>query len=312
MIDKQFSGEGGHAPHGNQGTGAAPPTLSDRGDQAQCEALDVRVAAIPPVSEAGVHSLAEPHRESDTHLAFTCDVLRELHRQRQDLHRAEKSLTLQIKAKLRRLTAGDRPEADRIYKSMQNGCDHDLAMQALAVCAPFLTARSVLEQERKATEKQMAKRAKALPVYPWVEGVRGLGALGLAMIVGEAGNLSDYATVSKLWKRLGLAVVNGERQQRKPGAEALLHGYSPSRRAVIYALGESLIQAKGAYADLLRARKEREREKAAEEGLIVAPAAKIPAGKHAQYRSDGHVHNRAKRYMEKRLIRDLWVAWRAA
>jgi hypothetical protein len=42
----------------------------------------------------------------------------------------------------------------------------------------------------------------------------------------------------------------------------------------------------------------------------VCPAAKIPAKNKELYRSDGHVHNRAKRYMEKRLIRDLWRAWR--
>ena len=285
------------------------PVCADEGQRAPETQPGHAPACATPIQGA-VHHRAENRGGHDDALDPICDLLRELHRQRQDLHRAEKSLTLQIKAKLRRMCDGERTEADRVYKSMQNGCAHELAVEALAVCAPFITARSVLEKERKSTEKHMEKKAKELPVYAWVEQVRGFGALGLAQVVGEAGSLSNYATVSKLWKRLGLAVINGERQQRKPGAESLLHGYSPSRRSVIWTMGDSLFRANGEYADVCRARKEREREKAAEEGLTVAPSAKIPAAKQAEYRSDGHIHNRAKRYMEKRLIRDLWAAWR--
>lgn len=249
-------------------------------------------------------------RSLSADLAPLCDTLVELHRQRQDLHRAEKSLTLQIKAKCRRLCAGDKVEAEKVYKSMLNGCEHEHAMHAIATCTPFISARGLLETQRKATEKQMEKTAKQLPVYPWVESVRGFGALGFAQIVGESGDLSNYSTVSKLWKRLGLAVIGGGRQRRVAGIDALLHGYSPSRRSVVWNVGDSLFRANGPYSDVCRVRKDYEREKAAERGLTVVPAAKIPAKNKEAYMSDGHVHNRAKRYMEKRLIRDLWRAWR--
>lgn len=239
-----------------------------------------------------------------------CDTIREMHRHRQDLHRAEKSLTLQIKAKCRRLAAGDKGEAEKVYKSMLNGCEHELAMFALSITMPFLNARSVLETERKTVEKQMVKEAKKLPVYPWVESVKGFGALGFAQIVGEAGDISNYSTVSKLWKRLGLAVIDGGRQRMVAGPDALIHGYNPSRRSVVWNIGDSLFRANGPYSDVCRERKEYERAKAAEAGLTVCPAAKIPAKNKELYRSDGHVHNRAKRYMEKRLVRDLWRAWR--
>jgi len=241
-----------------------------------------------------------------------CDHLIELHRNRQDMHRAEKALTLRIKAKCRRICEGDKTEADRLYSAMFGKVEHEHGASALVVCQPFIEARALLEKQRKATEKEMVEVAKSLPVVPWVESVRGFGLLGLASIIGEAGDLSNYPTVAKLWKRLGLAVIHGERQQRKAGSEALEHGYSPSRRSVVWTIGDSLFRANGEYSDVCRQRKEYEREKAQAEGLTVCPAAKIPAKEKESYRSDGHVHNRAKRYMEKRLIRDLWQAWRDA
>ena len=239
--------------------------------------------------------------------ADLCDPIIELHRQRQDLHRAEKSLTLQIKAKCRRVCGGDKTEAGKAYKSMLNGCEHEMATVLLAVSMPFLNARALIETSRKETEKQMAKLAKELPVYPWIEGIRGAGALGLAQIVGESGDLSNYPDHSKLWKRLGLAVIDGGAQRRVSGADAEKHGYSPSRRS-----GDSLFKAGGDYADLLRQRKTYELEQAQAQGLTVLPAARIPAKGRDAYRSEGHIHNRAKRYMEKRFIRDLWRAWRDA
>lgn len=240
-----------------------------------------------------------------------CDRLIELHRQRQDLHRAEKSLTLQIKAKCRRLCGGDKTDAERLYKAMAGKGEHDYAVMALAVSQPFIEARSLIEAQRKQTEKAMEADAKRLPVAWFVEATRGFGYGSLAAIVGESGNLSNYANPAKLWKRLGLAVIRGERQRRVTGLEAAIeHGYSPSRRSVVWNIGDSMFRAGGPYADLCRERKEYERAKAAEQGLTVCPAAKIPAKDKDKYRSDGHVHNRAKRYMEKRLIRELWRAWR--
>ena len=43
-----------------------------------------------------------------------------------------------------------------------------------------------------------------------------------------------------------------------------------------------------------------------------APAAKIPKGKASQYRSEGHIHKLAERYMEKRQLKHLWQIWRGS
>ena len=233
-------------------------------------------------------------------------TLTETHRQRQDLHRAEKSLTLQIKAKCRRLCDGDKTEAEKLYRSMFNGQGHENAMHALAVSAPFIQARNLIAEQRADCEKQMRKMAKELPVWPWVQSVRGFGELSLAGIVGEAGDLSSYLNPAKLWKRMGLAVINGERQRKVSGADAIEHGYAPHRRSLVWNLGDTLI--KGTIRKVKEDGEDTgERESLSEYGAIYLER---KAYERPRVESDGHAHNRAKRYMEKRLLRDLWRAWR--
>jgi len=53
-------------------------------------------------------------------------------------------------------------------------------------------SREPFDAIRATAEKAMEKLAKQLPVYPWLETVRGAGALGLATIIAEAGDLSRY------------------------------------------------------------------------------------------------------------------------
>ena len=47
------------------------------------------------------------------------------------------------------------------------------------------------KKQRIEWEKAMTLLARKLPVFPWWDSIRGTGALGLAIIVGEAGNLSN-------------------------------------------------------------------------------------------------------------------------
>jgi hypothetical protein len=114
--------------------------------------------------------------------------------------------------------------------------------------------------------------------------------LSLAAIVGEAGDLSNYANPAKLWKRLGLAVMpDGTRQRRVTGVEGLEHGYSPARRSVVWNIGACIVKAGGPLKAVYDARK-----------VYETP----------RVETKGHAHNRAQRYVEKRFVRDLWIAWR--
>src|SRR5262245_27170246 len=70
-------------------------------------------------------------------------------------------------------------------------------------------SRAAFDLMRDEAEKAMEKLAKQLPVYPWLEAIRGAGALGLATIVAEAGPLTKYANPQKLRKRLGYAPYHG-------------------------------------------------------------------------------------------------------
>ena len=89
----------------------------------------------------------------------------------------------------------------------------------------------------------------------------------------------------------------------------IAHGYSRVRRSRMFVIGDALIKANGEYRAVYLARKEYERQRAEAAGLTVAPALKIPKARANEFISDGIIHRRAQRYMEKRLLRDLWQAW---
>lgn len=168
------------------------------------------------------------------------------------------------------------------------------------VIAASAAARGPFEAIEKNAVKQMEKLAKASPVWPiYCENIRGFGAASLAVIIGEAGDLSNYSTIAKLWKRMGLAVFDGTRQgglAKGAGAEAWIeHGYSPIRRSRMWNIGDTIIKGNrdGYYRTLYLERKAFELAREPEMKPIKA-------------------HRRAQRYMEKRLLKHLWQAWREA
>lgn len=213
----------------------------------------------------------------------------ETHRQRQQLLRAQTRLTLQIGAMARRVRKAKKakiPEEVRLAKSI-----------AEFATLPLETAKASIHAELLKPERRLKKLGRDLPHWEQVKGIVGLSELGYAQIIAEAGDLTGYANPAKLWKRFGLAVMpDGRRQRRVTGAAAIEHGYSPRRRAVMAVVGDNLIRRGKAvptvYYELYAEQKERYREKWPEA-------------------SDMQVHRAAKRYIEKRLLRDLWRLWRA-
>jgi hypothetical protein len=69
--------------------------------------------------------------------------------------------------------------------------------------------REPFDALRDAVEKNMTALAEQLPAMAWVKTVRGAGALGLATIIAEAGDLANYSNPAKLWNRLGFAPYDG-------------------------------------------------------------------------------------------------------
>lgn len=222
------------------------------------------------------------------------------------------------------------------------GAELEVSLHYRQVVIASAHANAPWDTLREEYESRMRELARSLPIFPWVDGVRGFAEIGIAKIIGEAGDLGKYNNPAKLWKRLGLAVINGRRQgDPGPGASAedwIEHGYSPKRRSEVWNITDSLIRAQwrgakedaetgeiteghplGYYGKVYAARKAYETQKN-EAGDYANIAAAIVArsrdkGKAAPENLEGrltkkHIDSRARRYVAKRLVKHAWQRWR--
>ena len=180
-------------------------------------------------------------------------------------------------------------------------------------------------------EKQMIAVARQLPVYAWLQlpEQRGFGEKSLAIIVGEAGDLSAYANPGKLWKRMGCAPFEKNGVMRmpstwrasKPGLSAdewTELGYCPRRRSDLWNIEEALIKGNqtGPYrARYLQAKATME-AKHPEYGICpkCKGTGKTPKGGNcsnckATGRVSMHYHNHAHLLCGKLLLKNLWIQW---
>lgn len=227
----------------------------------------------------------------------------ELHRRRWDMIRARQRLDLQAQSALRRMLDGDKAAAAKAWakvKAAPDTADPWLAGY-VAACQPLLAVQAD-------TERRLAKAVKALPIHSWAKQVAGLGDVSLSAIIGECAHpVGSYRSPAAVWKRMGLAVIEGERQRRVTGDAALLHGYNAERRAIMWNIGACLIKAQ------VRAVKgdDGSREGSVAIGAYGQLYLDRKAIEVARTETAAHAHNRAQRYIEKRLLKDLWRAWRA-
>ena len=245
-------------------------------------------------------------------------------RMRQRWHKAEKALILQAKALLRGLTDGDKTAANELFEA---ALKDQAPIEAMIALAPFLPAISRFEEERKNIEKTMAKRAKSIPAYEWATSFKGLGAGSFVSIVGEAGDIGSFRSVSGLWKYMGLAVIGGGRQRKCANADdAAIHKYNPSRRSVMWNAGGALIGVMGhgprpSPGEDISARDDWTYWQKLFVERCRYEAARDPEKKPVREGKDKktgepreaytlHTQARAKRYVEKRFLRKLYARWR--
>lgn len=252
-------------------------------------------------------------------------------RTRQRWHKAEKSLVLQSKAYCRGwVEGGDKEKAGKLYARYLAGEETDLALSALL--APYTEAINRFAVLRGQVEKSMAKTARKLPVYPWVKATFGSSDATLAAIVGEAGNVGAYKSVSALWKRMGLAVFDGNRQGNTAGSDDkaatfVKHGYSPGRRSVAWNIGNGLIGGMGRGPRLAPGQDPRTVDGLSPYQILFVERCRYECERDPSHRRPDvvkkdtgevkesfskHAANRAKRYVEKRFLRDLYAAWRSS
>lgn len=234
-----------------------------------------------------------------------------------------------------------RQAVERAFKLEQPGLAPDAEIVLLSA-----SSRRMWEKQLATVVKQIEATAATLPAADYVRGVRGFSVRALGVIVGEAGDLSNYATKERLWKRLGLAVVEGQRQQRVRGPDAKKHGYNAERRSEVWVFCSDVMfraQWRGArdedgkdpaksgkpiavpahpigpYGEIYRARRQHVEVLNADGAYAIramgfATAAKRngkkPAPEHLAGRlTRGHIHSDATRIMSKALIENLWRAW---
>lgn len=161
----------------------------------------------------------------------------------------------------------------------------------------FVDLERILRTRRLATEKICVGLVEKLPGHDWWTSHRGLGSMGLAQVIGITGDLKNFANPAKLWKFMSLHVVDGRAARRAKGSVGVTQGFSPFRRTVMHQIGEAVMKLnRGSFKEMYDARKSIELTKLPED---------------ARGRK-GWAHKRALRYMEKRILRDLWRRWRAS
>lgn len=201
----------------------------------------------------------------------------------------------------RTLVAAIGSEGSKKPKPMPEGSEA-IAKRCRGLVVASLGASAGFQRYIDEHESEMDGLAETLPVAAWCKKVRGFGVLRLAVIVGEAGDLSLYSNPGKLWKRLGLAPVQKDGLTRMPSTwrskggltaeDWIAAGYSPRRRSIMYVIGELIVKLNDG------------------EYRVRYDEAKAKFQAADPERSKGHCHNHGMLCAVKRLVRDLWKEWR--
>lgn len=160
-----------------------------------------------------------------------------------------------------------------------------------------------LEELKQKYDKDLTTMAKRLPVASWVDRPeqRGFGLCFLGIVIGECGNLSDYANPGKLWRRLGCAPWSYDgrtlmgatwRAEGLPAKQWESFGYSPRRRSIAYLIGEGIVKQNGA--GPYRSRYDQAKAAAVESHHDWKPL---------------RCHRHAMLLATKLLLKNLWLEW---
>lgn len=295
-----------------------PDAATDDGEgrRIRADKAKFRVPDPSPDAETGQHDGAGKAVKVQP-VSATLDHLAELQVRRKFYIGVVNKQTNAVKALVRRALGwrydeeeGDREKvnarAARIVASALSGKEQKPEdAETFAVLAfDLATVAAAIEPCQKARheiELEMKRIVRKLPIFAWAKPVKGFGELGLAVVLAEAGDLSNYPKKGHLWKRLGLAPLEGHAYstwRRKGGLSAddwTEAGYSPRRLAEIFAVvSEPLFRQQSCTAGPYRAVYDRRRERTAETNPEWTKA---------------HSHMDGLRIMTKYLLRDLWREW---
>jgi hypothetical protein len=270
--------------------------------------------SIDTTADGGDHSGVVTQVRNDPSIRRLIELQAEMRMTIQTRIRATNSLMANIRLKLGFTTGHDEKSreklkalADKLFKHMNAKKKAVPVGPALLAIVPSITrsfaiwkANSVACNDYEAELKaEMEELSVALPAWNKLSGFKGFSAFGLAKIVGETGDLSNYSNPGKVWKRFGLAPYNGKAmsswrtrsKQKLSSAEWEAAGYSPRRRSVMFNIGDPMVKNRTPHF------------------RPFYDAAKVAfLAKHSEA-TKMHCHNHAQRVMLKELIRVVWRAW---
>lgn len=185
-----------------------------------------------------------------------------------------------------------------------------MAPRAAEKIAPLLVARQAIHAPLLKQARIVEHLADCLPIAPWARAIRGFSVGQLGAIVAEAtgdhGSVDCYRGPNALQKRMGVGVVQGQRQRRTTDKElAIAMGYDAERCALMTTIADTLIKGNfepfapgtakedkvdGRYRQIYAAEKQRQ--------ALLHPDL-----------TPRHRDLRAKRYMVKQLLKQLWREW---
>lgn len=226
-------------------------------------------------------------------------------------------------------------EASDLIKEIVAGGRKDFPLAHIVLVT--MIGVTAFDEQKKALEKEMIKRAKHLPVASWVDDrdQLGFGLLFLGIVIGETGDLRNYrnyaktdprynkrggiarcGAVQKLYRRLGCVPwsFNGKTLMgstwknyaktvgKLPKEEWEKFGYSPRRRSIAYLIGAGLIKQ--------NFRKD-------EDGVVewVGPYRKCYEESKRSFKvkypdyTDKRCHLHGMLLASKLLLKNLWVVW---
>lgn len=153
----------------------------------------------------------------------------------------------------------------------------------------------------------------------WIDGQKGIGLLGVGLLIGYTSPLDNFATVSKLWKYCGYAVdENGATQKRAKGQTV---DYTPMARVICHRIAEAFHKSgKGGPYREAYDRKRAEYLARPRLGESQCPMSRVHKAKGGQVlqcvkvddegkETSAHIHAAALRYAVKCFLRDFWEEW---
>jgi len=262
-----------------------------------------------------------------TSLETVVDELRNLHRRRRYAIKVQAKIDRALESFIRINATEWKWDADEKEREAANKQVKDMIVAArkgqgdqiiVELVEKTNLGRQPFDHIRATAEKQMEKLARELPVAGWIESVRGAGALGLATIIAEAGNLSNYRNPAKLWKRLGFAPYDGfagsswKRDTWRPRAlskdEWIDNPFSGERYALMHQIAIWLVNSQWIGAG----------KSPTGEGQPNGPYGEVYAARRAHTAkthpdwSKQHARMDALRVTMKEFLKDLWSEWHRA